>query len=128
MNAGQEWIVDAVGCSPDRLADLAAVRLVCESAIRELGLHVVGAPLWHQFPTPGGVTGLYLLSESHLACHTFPEHGLATFNLYCCRPRPEWPWEMRLAEFLGAERVELRYVARGDVQAAIAVSGQGAPR
>ena len=128
MNAGQEWIVDALGCSPDRLADLAAMRLVCDSVVRELGLHVVGAPLWHRFPAPGGVTGLYLLSESHLACHTFPEHGLATFNLYCCRPRPEWPWEMRLAELLGAERVELRCVSRGEALAAVTALGQGAAR
>jgi len=33
-----------------------------------------------------GVTGLLLLTESHLACDTFPERGFASFNLYCCRP------------------------------------------
>jgi len=32
------------------------------------------------------VTGLLLLTESHLACDTFPERGFASFNLYCCRP------------------------------------------
>jgi S-adenosylmethionine decarboxylase len=126
MNAGQEWIVDALGCSPDRLADLAAVRAACDAVVRDLRLQVVGVPHWHRFPAPGGVTGLYLLSESHLACHTFPEHGLATFNLYCCRPRAEWPWEARLVELLDAERVELRCVARGDVFSS--ATRQGAPR
>ncbi|MFO0898085.1 MAG: S-adenosylmethionine decarboxylase [Pirellulales bacterium] len=128
MHAGQEWIVDALGCSPARLADLGVVRAVCEAIVRDLGLQVVGAPHWRRFPAPGGVTGLYLLSESHLACHTFPEHGLATFNLYCCRPRAEWPWEARLAESLGAERVELRCVARGEALATVTAPGQGAPR
>ena len=74
---------------------------------------MLGPGLWHRFPFPGGVTGLYLLTESHLACHTYPEHALATFNLYCCRPRPRWPWEQRLAEVLGAARVLVRCLPRG---------------
>ena len=59
------------------------------------------------------MTGLYLLSESHLACHTFPETGLATFNLYCCRPRPAFEWEERLRQLLCATRVALKTVTRG---------------
>jgi len=78
----------------------------------ELNLQVVGEMLWHQFPEPGGVTGLALLSESHLACHTYPEYGVATFNLYCCRARPEWPWAERLSEMLGARAVKVQAVER----------------
>jgi S-adenosylmethionine decarboxylase len=89
------------------------LRRVCEQIMTHLGLHVVGDGLWHQFPPPGGVTGLYLLTESHLACHTYPENGVATFNLYCCRPRPAWAWEARLRELLGAARVTVRSAARG---------------
>ena len=61
---------------------------------------------------PGGVTGLALLSESHLACHTYPEFGVATFNLYCCRARPRWNWEAVLAEMLGATSVTVRVLER----------------
>lgn len=113
MNVGTEWLVDAEGCSAERLRDIEAVRNVCEAVIADLGLRVVGEPMWHQFPQPGGVTGLYLLTESHLACHTFPETGLATFNLYCCRPRPAFAWDERLSALLGASRVTVRTAARG---------------
>jgi S-adenosylmethionine/arginine decarboxylase-like enzyme len=34
-------------------------------------------------------TGLVLFAESHLAVHSFPEHGSLTLNLFCCRPG-EW--------------------------------------
>jgi S-adenosylmethionine decarboxylase len=118
MNVGTEWLVDAEGCSAELLRDIETVRSVCEEVIADLGLRVVGDPMWHQFPQPGGVTGLYLLSESHLACHTFPETGLATFNLYCCRPRPPFAWEERLRALLNAGRVTVRTAARGAEAAA----------
>jgi S-adenosylmethionine decarboxylase len=113
MNLGTEWLVDAEGCSAERLRDVETLRRVCEEVVSDLDLRVVGEPMWHQFPKAGGVTGLYLLTESHLACHTFPETRIATFNLYCCRPRPPFAWEQRLRELLGASRVSVRMAARG---------------
>ena len=111
--AGVEWVVEAFGCDPNRLRSETNLRGLCERLLADLALTRVGEPLWHRFPGPGGVTGLYLLAESHLACHTYPEHGLVTFNLYCCRPRPRWPWEARLADALVAARVLVREVPRG---------------
>lgn len=113
MDRGREWIVDAWGCDPGALADAARLRAICDGVVGDVGLRVVGEPSWHVFPGPGGVTGLYLLAESHLACHTYPESGWASFNLYCCRPAPRWPWEDRLARELGASRVAVREVERG---------------
>ncbi len=113
MILGTEWLVDAEGCSAEILRNIDAVRGVCEEVIADLALRIVGDAMWHQFPQPGGVTGLYLLSESHLACHTFPETGLATFNLYCCRPRPPFAWDQRLRTLLDAHRVTVRTATRG---------------
>ncbi|HKG23056.1 MAG TPA: S-adenosylmethionine decarboxylase [Blastocatellia bacterium] len=115
MNVGTEWLIDALGCSSDHLSDMRAMNGVCERIISDLDLHVIGQGVWHVFPPPGGMTGLYLLTESHLACHTYPETGVATFNLYCCRPRPVWPWEEMLTEMLGASRVWVRSAGRGRV-------------
>lgn len=89
--------------------------------IDEAGLLPAGPPQFFQFPAPGGVTGLWLLQESHLCCHTFPEHGYAAFNLYCCRPRSQWPWSERLAQALGATQVQVRCLRRGGM-------GQGGAR
>ncbi len=116
MNVGAEWLVDAEGCMPELLADARVLRRVCAQIISDLDLRVIGEPAWHEFPPPGGVTGLFLLTESHLACHTYPESGIATFNLYCCRERPAWPWDERLKEWLGAARVTVRRAARGSAQ------------
>ena len=37
----------------------------------------------HNF-TPQGYTGLWLLAESHLAVHTFPEQEKSYIQLSCC--------------------------------------------
>ena len=110
---GTEWLVEAAGCDARRLQDVVVLRGVLERIVRDLALETVGEPQWHTFPAPGGVTGLYLLTESHLACHTYPEHGLATFNLYCCRPRDAWPWDLLLRDLLGATSVTVRVFERG---------------
>ncbi|HEX4385115.1 MAG TPA: adenosylmethionine decarboxylase [Myxococcales bacterium] len=110
---GVEWIVEAYGCEPARLADKAALEALFAACVAELALRPVQPAQWHVFPAPGGVTGLLLLAESHLTVHTFPESGFAALNLYCCRPRPPWPFAERLREHLNAARVEVRELVRG---------------
>jgi S-adenosylmethionine decarboxylase len=126
LTVGTEWLIEASGCDDARLRDVTALRAVFERAVFELALRVVGEQLWHKFPGEGGVTGLVMLSESHLACHTYPEFRVATFNLYCCRERPAWAWEERLREMLGAEDVSVRGVSRA-TRAATAPASESSP-
>ena len=35
---------------------------------------------------PHGATLLYLLAESHLSIHTYPENKYVAIDLYCCNP------------------------------------------
>ena len=116
MIVGTEWLIEATGCDAERLRDEAALRAVFDSIVSDLGLKAIGS-VWHKFPGEGGVTGLVALTESHLACHTYPEHRTATFNLYCCRTRPEWDWETNLRTSLGAANVSVTKIERGDAAA-----------
>ena len=61
----------------------ADLRALCLQAVATAGLQPVGE-LFHQFPAPGGVTGVVLLAESHLAVHTWPELGAVTLDVYVC--------------------------------------------
>lgn len=109
---GIEWIVEAQGCRAETLRDATALQRLFESMIRDLDLHPVGETRWHAFPGGGGVTGLCLLSESHLTIHTFPEHQSLCLNLFCCRPRREWHFEAELHVRFGAEHVNVRRALR----------------
>jgi S-adenosylmethionine decarboxylase len=112
MRVGTEILVDASGCNPDALRDLARVRALLENVLVRCELRVVGEGQWHAFGGEGGVTGLYLLTESHLAVHTYPEHGTATLNLYCCRAHTSYPWEAELARAFGGPHHDVRVVVR----------------
>ncbi len=114
VSLGAEWLVDAHGCDPALLRSKSSLETLFDRLVEELGLHTLAPPQWHVFPGQGGVTGFLLLSESHLACHTFPEHGSATINLYSCQRLGDWPWAERLRDLLAARRVRVRFVERGE--------------
>jgi len=113
MIVGTEWLVEAAGCSSEALRDVEALRSVFSRIVNDLELKTIDE-VWHKFNGEGGVTGLVALTESHLTCHTYPEHMIATFNLYCCRTRPEWDWEENLIELLGAASVRVVKIERGN--------------
>ena len=109
---GLEWVVEAWGCRADLLRDPHTLQSLFDSLIGDLGLQPVGSTAWHQFPVTGGITGLCLLAESHLACHTFPEYRSLCLNLFCCVPRKEWGFESELKARFEAERVSIRRLVR----------------
>ncbi len=122
VEPGCQWLVDAEGCDPAALRSLDVLAALFDRVIRELHLQPIGPAHWHQFPGAGGITGVVLLTESHLACHTFPERGFAAIDLYCCRPRAAWPWQQALAEALGAADVRVTAHARGVAAGTVASS------
>jgi S-adenosylmethionine decarboxylase proenzyme len=90
---GTHLTADLSGCRPAHpwMSDHAALRQACMSAVAAAGLTAVGER-FHSFPPPlaggpGGVTGVLLLAESHLAVHTWPEHGVVTLDVFVCNLR-----------------------------------------
>jgi S-adenosylmethionine decarboxylase len=110
---GTEWLIDASGCEAETLRDGARLQALFDYIVTELQLHPVGEAHWHHFPEPGGITGVLLLRESHLTCHTYPEIQTLTINLYCCQARPEWRWGETLRDWLGVQTVRVRVCERG---------------
>lgn len=74
-------------CPPGRMTQEATLAQLCRERTTAAGLTVV-AEKWHTFPSwqgqPGGVTGMLLLAESHLAVHTWPERRAVTLDVYVC--------------------------------------------
>ncbi|MFT4194054.1 S-adenosylmethionine decarboxylase family protein [Ottowia sp.] len=91
---GLHLTADLHRCACDELllTDARALARVCRARTLAAGLTLV-AEKWHTFPDfggrPGGVTGMLLLAESHLAVHTWPERRGVTLDVYVCNLRSD---------------------------------------
>ena len=82
---GKHLIVDIHNISNSvLLTTVEGVEPLMRKMVEVGNLHVVG-DLKHQFK-PKGATILYLLSESYLSIHTYPETNYSTIDLYSCNP------------------------------------------
>src|ERR1700694_2711329 len=109
---GCEWVIEAHGCDAAALSDLVRLRALFAELTEALALHPVCDATWHQFPGAGGITGVSLLAESHVACHTFPEYHSLCLNVFCCRPRGEWDFSAYLKREFAASTVNVRRIDR----------------
>ncbi len=110
--AGIEWLLEIYGCPEETLRSRERLTGLFQTIISAMGLKPLGDSIWHQFPETGGLTGFWLLQESHLAIHTFPEFQSACLNVFCCFERPAIEWESILSEKLGAREVRVREYLR----------------
>lgn len=62
--------------------DLLSCKNLCINAVNEVGLSIVG-DFFHGF-AGGGVTGVVVLAESHVAIHTWPESAYVTLDVFVC--------------------------------------------
>ncbi len=79
---GLHILADLYGVNPDLIDRVEDIRHLLESAVKVADLTKISSH-YYQFQ-PHGATGVVLLAESHISIHTWPEHGLATVDVYTC--------------------------------------------
>ena len=79
---GHHYIVEASGCDPKIISDVAKVQQILVKAAEMAGANV-WAVSFHKFP-PTGVSGVVVISESHISTHTWPEYGYGALDFYTC--------------------------------------------
>jgi S-adenosylmethionine decarboxylase len=80
---GQHLLADLYEVASERLIDAEMLSHCLDEAARRGGMHPIGPPLLHRFEG-GGLTGYLLLSESHIALHTYPEHRYIALDIFSC--------------------------------------------
>jgi S-adenosylmethionine decarboxylase len=83
---GSHTIVELWGAGHDTLNDEQLMKQALLGAAG-VGNLVVLESVFHSFDGQG-VTGMLLLSTSHLTVHTWPEYGYAAVDLFTCSPIP----------------------------------------
>ena len=102
-------VLATFGAAPARLRDAAGSQQFFAALVARLGLACVGE-VYHVFAENAGFTAVLALTESHLSLHTWPEHGLATFDVFLSNFRQDnhatvrRAYQETLAFFGGDER------------------------
>lgn len=80
FQAGMHLLFDFKGAK--NLNDIEYVRKALKEAVKEAKASLLSIEL-HQF-SPQGVSGVAIISESHISIHTWPEYDFATIDIFTC--------------------------------------------
>ena len=108
---GRHLVLDAWRAPAEKLNSEEVVKQAVEEAVAVCGATLINLCV-HQF-SPYGVTATATLAESHMAVHTWPEHGYLGADLFFCgKGNPETAID-KLVELLQAQDVKVRFLNRG---------------
>ena len=79
---GRHLVLELNGCNPKLLNDVKRVEDIMVAAAKLAKATIVGSH-FHQF-SPFGISGVVVIAESHVAIHTWPEHGYAAVDIFTC--------------------------------------------
>ena len=112
---GRHVLAEVYGCNFKVLNDVRKVEEIMVNAALEAGAEIREV-IFHKF-SPQGVSGVVVISESHLAIHTWPELGYAAVDVFTCGDRVD-PWDAvnYLKELFGASDMDANEVERGNLR------------
>jgi S-adenosylmethionine decarboxylase proenzyme len=81
----QHTLIELNGCDPRLLKRSVTIKkLLCRAVL--LGHGTIVKAVFHNF-NPHGVSGVVVITESHVTIHTWPEYGYAAVDIFSCNPR-----------------------------------------
>ncbi|NMA01807.1 MAG: S-adenosylmethionine decarboxylase proenzyme [Clostridia bacterium] len=112
---GRHILAEIHGCDFQILNNVRKVEEIMVNAALDAGAEVREV-VFHKF-SPQGVSGVVVISESHLAIHTWPELGYAAVDVFTCGDKVN-PWDAcnYLTERFGAKHMNASEIKRGMVQ------------
>ena len=109
---GTQVVLDLYDCLTDRLDDIGWVQGTMTEAARIAGATIVDV-IFHKF-APWGISGVVVISESHLAIHIWPENRYAAVDVFTCGSSIDLDRAVRhLVDAFQAERFDSRRLHRG---------------
>lgn len=109
---GKHILLDLYGVEPEKLTNAISLHHFMAKASIEAGATIL-ADNFHHFGEGYGVTGVLVLSESHMTIHTWPENGFASLDIYMCGDsEPEKAIPVLLG-FFKPELYDLKVIERG---------------
>ncbi len=112
---GKHLLAEFIGCKGMDLDSVQRIKEQMECAALEAGATIVQS-VFHHF-SPYGVSGVVVISESHLAIHTWPEYGYAAVDVFTCGEEVDPQVSLDyLAKVFDVDKLIVKNVKRGDMK------------
>jgi len=109
---GTHLILELYDCGAHIIGDNSLLSEGLLDAVREAGATIVES-VFHEF-SPGGLSGVIVIAESHVTIHTWPERGYAAVDAFTCGdPKLPERIEQNLIELLEAKNFKSTVLDRG---------------
>ncbi|MBY0146705.1 adenosylmethionine decarboxylase [Neobacillus niacini] len=108
---GKHIIIDAFECESAHLNDINFLEEMCKKAALDANMEILYS-YFHQFE-PQGVTGVLVLSTSHLSIHTWPEERYVSLDFYTCGTLELTPQVDFLIKELSSKQAKVYSISRG---------------
>jgi S-adenosylmethionine decarboxylase len=99
MSSGKHMICDIKNIKNKELLNAPNLLIALLDYICQTYNYTILQKSQHVFE-PQGFTTLYLLSESHISIHTFPENNYAAVDIYTCRQYPDNKVYLEIYDYL----------------------------
>lgn len=108
--AGQHLIIDLIDA--ERLDDPEHIETSLIRAAEEAGATVLSSD-FHIFTPNNGVSGVIVLSESHISIHTWPERNFAAVDVFMCGDAQPMKTIPALKRAFAPKQIGLQEIKRG---------------
>lgn len=111
FHAGKHLILDCLTNDVKNLIDYMDSRQHMNSVLVRIGATVLHSN-FHSFGENEGYTGIFMLSESHLSIHTWPEKSFFSLDIYTCGDVDPIDAKNPILDFFKVHHYTCRYLNR----------------
>jgi S-adenosylmethionine decarboxylase len=114
---GPHLMIDGYSANAEKLADYELIRQVLDDLPAEMQMTKVLPPIVQRYDEQagqaGGVTGVVIIAESHIAIHTFPAQRFISVDIFSCKEFDLGQALKRIVDHFEVGRCETYLINRG---------------
>jgi S-adenosylmethionine decarboxylase len=118
MDYGKHLLLEVITKDGNDLASVAKIKKFFDLIIKRVKFTVVFKPVFYKFKPRikgdlAGITGMCVVSESHISIHTWPERNYFAFDIFSCSDFDENKVISIIGEVFDTKEVYSQIVERG---------------
>ncbi|MDP2641363.1 MAG: adenosylmethionine decarboxylase [Candidatus Yanofskybacteria bacterium] len=114
---GKHLVADIYGAPKEQLANYEGVFRLLMELPSVVNMHMLTSPYVviadPEKKMEWGVSGFVMIQESHISCHTWPEKGYVSMDIYSCKDFDDNQLVAFLKQYWKASTVKSQVIERG---------------